>query len=202
MALSKKMLLAMDISDEKADQIIEAHRESINGLTTVRDQYKEDAEKLPEVQKALDDARKELEKLSANASKIDELQKKYSDLKAEYDSFKADTESKATHAVKVNAYRKLLKEAGVSENRLDTVLKVSDVDSVELDKDGNIKNSDKLTESVKKEWADFIPTTREKGAEVSNPPANNGGEVKKVSRAAEMVAQYRNEHYGNPIKED
>ena len=59
--------------------------------------------------------------------------------------------------------------------RLESVLKVSDVDSVELDDNGAIKGADKLAESIKSEWADFITTTETRGASTSNPPANNSG---------------------------
>jgi len=82
------------------------------------------------------------------------------------------------------------------------VIKVSNMDEIKLDKDGKIEDADKLTESVKTEWADFIVTKREEGAKTPNPSDNNGGDVKKPSRAAELVAKYRDEHYGNPEKED
>ena len=55
MALSRKMLRAMGIEDEKIDQIIEAHTESIDALKEQRDQYKADAEKLPALQKKLEE---------------------------------------------------------------------------------------------------------------------------------------------------
>ena len=129
-------------------------------------------------------------------------EKKYSDLKSEYDTYKTDVEAKATKVAKESAYRKLLIKAGISEKRIDSIVKVSDINGITLDKDGNIKDADKLEEGVKTEWADFIQTTQIKGADVSNPPSNTGGEEKKPSRASQMVAQYRNEHYGNPIKED
>lgn len=197
MALTKKMLLAMDISDEKADQIIDAHKESINGLTAARDTYKEAAEKLPVVEKQLTEVTKELETLKSG-----DWEKKYEELKSEYATYKTDIETKAVKATKEAAYRKLLEEAGVLTNSIDAVLKVSNLDSVSLDEEGKIKDADKLIENVKTEWAGFIPTVEDKGVEVPNPPANNGGGIKKPSRAAEMVAKYRNEHYGNPIKED
>ena len=43
MALTRKMLKAMGIEDEKIDQIIEAHTETVDALKVERDQYKEDA---------------------------------------------------------------------------------------------------------------------------------------------------------------
>ena len=56
------------------------------------------------------------------------------------------------------AYREILKAAGVSEKRIDSVIRVSDIDGIELGEDGKVKDAEKLTNSVKSEWADFIVT--------------------------------------------
>ena len=40
--------------------------------------------------------------------------------------------------------------------------------------DGAIKDADKVTEKVKGEWSDFIPTTNKKPANVDTPPAGGG----------------------------
>jgi hypothetical protein len=53
MSLTRKMLRAMGIEDEKIDEIITAHTETVDALKEQRDQYKADAEKLPNVQKEL-----------------------------------------------------------------------------------------------------------------------------------------------------
>lgn len=196
MALTNKMLQAMDIPEEKIDQIIEAHKETVNGLKADRDKYKEDADKLPDVQKQLDEANEKLKKVESG-----DWENKYNTLKGEYDGFKADTEKKATQAKKEAAYKKLLLDAGISEKRVASVMRVSSLDDVKIDKDGKIEGADDLTEKVKKEWADFIVTTEHQGANTSNPPANNGGDVSRPSLAAQLTAQYRNEHYGN-AKED
>lgn len=172
MALTRKMLKAMGIEDEKIDQIIEAHTETVDALKEQRDQYKTDAEKLPEVQKQLDTANEQLESAGKDSWKV-----KYDALKEDFDAYKADQTAKETHGAKESAYRDLLKAAGIPEKRLAAVLKVSDVDTVELDKDGKIKDADKLTESIKSEWADFIPTTVEKGAPTPTPPSTTGGQT-------------------------
>lgn len=196
MALTRKMLAAMDIPAEKIDEIITAHTETVEALKKERDDLKTEVESAKNIKTDLDAAKAELEKL-----KTSDWEKKYSDLKSEYDNFKTDVEKKATKAAKEAAYKQLLLDAGISDKRVASVLRVSDVDGVELDKDGKIKDADKITESVKAEWADFISITHERGANVSNPPSNTGGDVKKPSKAAEMAAQYVNEHYGNPMKE-
>jgi len=170
MSLTRKMLKAMGIEDEKIDQIIEAHTETVDGLKADVERYKADAKALPGVQKQLEQAQADLE-----AGKKDSYKVKYEAIKEEFDGYKAEQTKKESHAAKEKAYRELLKAAGVSEKRIEAVLKVSDVDGVELDDKGAIKDADKLTESVKTEWADFIVTTTTKGADTPTPPANNGG---------------------------
>ena len=138
--------------------------------------YKADAESLPGVQRQLEQAQADLE-----AGKKDSYKVKYEALKEEFEGYKTEQTKKEIHAAKEKAYRALLQEAGVSEKRLESVLKVSDVDSVELDEKGTIKGADKLTEAIKTEWADFITTTQTRGASTSNPPAsNNGGAMTKA----------------------
>lgn len=172
MALTRKMLKAMSIEDEKIDQIIEAHAETVNSLKEDLDKYKEDAEKLPGVQKQLDDALEE-----AKNSNSDVWEAKYNALKEDFDTYKNDITAKETKAEKDSAYRALLKEIGISDKRIDSVLRVSKVDDVELDKDGKIKDADALKESLKKEWVDFIQTTSTQGASTATPPASNGGTI-------------------------
>lgn len=105
----------------------------------------------------------------AAAPSVKESQE-YKDLKQAFDDYKAKQEAKEARSAKESAYRELLKAVGVSEKRIPAVLKVSDLESIELDKDGKIKDADKLTESVKSEWADFIPTVTETGADIAKPP--------------------------------
>ena len=175
MALTRKMLKAMSIEDEKIEQIIEAHSETVNALKADIDSFKADSEKLASVQKELDALKENVEKdADKNPWKV-----KYDALKEEFEGYKAEEKAKVTKAQKEDAYKALLKECGVAEKRIAAVVKVSDIDSIELDKDGNIKDSDKLKDSIKEEWSDFIPVEETKGAEVSNPPGNTGGKKTK-----------------------
>lgn len=175
MALSRKMLKAMSIEEEKIDQIIEAHTETVNALKEERDGFKKEAEKLPTVQKELDELKEESTKDDGkNPWKV-----KYDAMKEEFEAYKAEEAAKATKAKKTGAYRELLKKCGVAEKRIDAVVRVADIDSIELDKDGNIKDEDALKESVKEEWSDFIQTEGTKGADTSKPPENSGGKMTK-----------------------
>lgn len=182
MSLTRKMLKAMGIEDEKIEQIISEHVEAVDALKKERDAYKEDAEKLPDVQKKLDDAAKE--------AGSDKYKLKYDALKEEYDKYKSDIEKKTTHSAKEAAYREILKAAGVSEKRIDSVIRVSDIDGIELGEDGNVKDAEKLTNSVKSEWADFIVTEHVTGAQTSNPPEGNGEtDLSKLSMAEYVKAR-------------
>lgn len=197
MALTRKMLAAMDIPAEKIDEIITAHTETLSAIKEERDGYKANADKLPDVEKDLAKANEELETFRSG-----DWENKYNTLKGEYDTYKTDTETKAIKNAKETAYKQLLLDAGISDKRIASILKVSDVDAVKLDKNGKIEDADKLTESVKTEWADFIVEKKEQGATTPKPQTNEGGDgVKQPSRAAQMAAQYASEHYGNS-KED
>lgn len=169
MALTRRMLKAMSIDDEKIDQIIDAHTETIDEIKNERDQYKAEAEKLPDIQRKLDKALADASDLDTDAWKI-----KYDELKTEYDDFKSAQVAKELKASKETAYKLLLKDAGISEKRIDSVLKVSDLDAVTLSDDGKIVNADKLIESIKSEWSDFITSTSEHGADTAAPPSNTG----------------------------
>ena len=174
MALTRKLLKSMGIEDEKIDQIIDAHTETVDALKDERDKYKADAEKLPALQKKLDEATETAQK----AGEKSPWKVKYDALKEEFDSFKAEQTKAATAAKVREAYTALLKSAGVAEKRIAAILKVTDLDSVELDEDGKIPNAKDLTKAIKTEWADFITSTQSKGAGGETPPANNPSGVK------------------------
>ena len=53
MALTRKFLAALGIDNDKVDEIIQAHTDTVNGLKDEIEKYKADAEKLPAVEKEL-----------------------------------------------------------------------------------------------------------------------------------------------------
>lgn len=166
MALTRKMLKAMGIEDEKVEQIIEAHTETVTALKDERDAFKADAEKLPAVQKELDELKA--------TDKEDTYKVKYEALKEEFDSFKEEQSEKELRVKKEQAYKVLLQEAGVSEKRVDAVLKVSDIDSLEFNEDGSVKDADNLKKGIETEWEDFIVRKETQGTQTPTPPQGSG----------------------------
>lgn len=167
MALTRKFLSTLGIEDDKVDEIIAKHAETVNGLKDERDGYKEKANKL-------DDVTKELETLK-KANKGDDIYKvKYEGIKEEFDTFKKDLAKKETTANKRKAYMQLLKDANISEKRHEAILKITELDNLELGEDGKFKNNDELKKEIETEWADFKVTEKKQGAKIDTPPANNG----------------------------
>lgn len=187
MAFTRKYLAALGIEADKVDEIITAHAEVVDALKADRDKYKADAEKLEGVQKEVDDLK---------AKNGDDWKGKYEQVKKEFDEFKTATNNKEVRQKKAEAYRQLLKEAGVSEKRLESVLKVSDIDGIELDDAGKIKDAKTRTENIKTEWADFIQTEQKKGADTNTPPTGQGNATGGVSRAQELAKKFYEARYG------
>ena len=166
MALTRKMLKAMGIEEEKIDQIIEAHSETVDSLKADRDNYKKDADQLKSV-------REELDELKAKGD--DGWKEKHDKLKGEFDTYKKDVEEKETHSKKEAAYRAILKDANLSEKGIEKAIKYAEWDKIELETDGKLKGASDHIKAVKEEWAEYVTTTTTTGAKTSTPPANNGG---------------------------
>ena len=172
MALTRKFLSALGIEEAKIDEIISAHADTVNALKEQRDGYKADADKLPAVQKALDD-------LKASQSGEDPYKAKYEKKAKEFDDYKKGVEAKELKRSKSTAYKQVLKELKASH--IDSILKASqsELEKIELDENGKIKDVDKLKESIKKEWADFLVTEGQQGANTATPPATEGSKLSK-----------------------
>lgn len=166
MSLTRKMLKAMGIEEEKIDQIIEAHSETVDSLKADRDTYKEDAGKLKEVQKELDELK---------AKGDDGWKEKHDKLKGEFENYKKDVEAKETHNKKVEAYKAILKDANLSEKGIEKAVKYAEWDKIELGEDGKLKGASDHIKAVKEEWAEYVTTTTTTGAKTSTPPANTSG---------------------------
>lgn len=173
MALTRKFLTALGIEADKVDEIIEAHSETVTALKEERDSYKADADKLKDTEKELTEAKKTIEAQGTN-----EFEAKYNELKKEFEGYKAEQDAKAAASKKESAYKALLKEAGVSEKRIDSIMRVTKLDEIELEGD-KIKDSETLTKNIKEEWKDFLTTKSTEGAGTEFPPVGGEGALTK-----------------------
>lgn len=157
-----------DKMNDAVDAIIDGHVTSIDALREERNNYKADAEKYADTSKELEELKKSVAKNEKDPYKV-----KYEAMKEEFEKYKADVEKKETTRSKESAYKELLKEAGVSDKRIASIIKVTNLEDLKI-KDGKFEDSESLKNSIKEEWADFIVSESTKGAETKKPPINNG----------------------------
>ena len=167
MALTRRLLKGMGLTDEQMDTIIEAHTDTVDGLKADLAKYKTDAEQLPKVQRELD---------TLKAAGDGGYQEKYEKVKKDFDDYKTEVSAKETKAAKEKAVRAYYESKGITGKSLDIAIRGSgaEIDALELDGD-KIKDTSALDELVKGTFSGLVSTTQTRGASTSNPPANNSG---------------------------
>lgn len=124
MALTRRMLTAMGIEAEKIDQIIEAHAETTEGLKKQAEELREQASKVPSLEKEIEDMRA--------AQPKEDWQAKYDELQKEFDGYKANVQAEQAEQEKARLYRSMLRESGVDEKRIDSIMKVTDLSGISV----------------------------------------------------------------------
>lgn len=162
MALTRKLLEGMGIEERQAQAILDAHDETIAGLKAARDKYKELAEQVPELQQQLEEAEEKLDE-------ADDWKSKYESEKKSFKDYQAKVDGERAAAAKAKAYRDMLKESSIDPKRIDAIMRVTDLSKVEME-DGKLKDVDKLAESAKKEWSDFVVKTKTDPSTPATPP--------------------------------
>ena len=167
MAMTRKSLKAMGLSDEQIDSIIEMHTETVDGL---KDKLKTAEEKANK----LDDVEKELNDLKANSG--DDWKTKYENEHTAFENFKKDQTAKETKAAKEKAAKAYFEGKNITGANLEIAMRgaSAEIAGVELDGD-KIKDTAALDALVSGTFAGLVVTKTTKGAQTANPPANNGG---------------------------
>jgi hypothetical protein len=159
MAFTRSFLKASGLTDEQVSAVMEEHVAVTDALKKDRDSYRAEAEKAAELQKQLD-----------GIKGGEDFKKKYEDEHKAFEDFRKQTAADAEAARVKAAYRKLLIEEKIGEKRLDSILKVTDLTKMKLDKDGKLEGEDELRKSINTEWGEFKTTVTTQGARVENPP--------------------------------
>ena len=181
MALTRKSLKAMGLTDEQVDSIIEMHSDTVDGLKEQVKTYKADAEKLPNVQKELDDL-----KAAGDGGFKEKFEKEHSD----FENFKKTIQEKETKAAKESAAKAFFESKGITGNSLEIAMRGSSAEIAALDLDGEkIKDSSALDALVNGTFKALVSTTTTKGANIPNPPvttpnkAYSADDIRKMSPA-------------------
>lgn len=165
-----RKIIGESCTDEIENQLVALHLGVVDPLKDDVTRYKADAEKLPGVQKELDDLK---------AQGDGGYKAKYEAEHKAFEDYKTSVAAEKTTAAKEKALETALKKVGIADKRLQSVARLCKgdglLDKLELDDKGAIKDSDKLETSLKESYSDYIVTTSTQGANTANPPAGNGG---------------------------
>lgn len=165
-----RKIIGENCTDEIENQLVALHLGVVDPLKDDVTRYKADAEKLPSVQKELDDLKAQGD--GGYKAKYEAEHKAFWD-------YKANVDAEKTTAAKEKALETALKKVGIADKRLQSVVRLCKgdglLDKLQLDEKGTIKDSDKLETSLKESYSDYIVTTSTQGANTPNPPAGNGG---------------------------
>lgn len=167
MAMTRKSLKAMGLTDEQVDSIVEMHTETVDGLKDKLKAAEEKATKLDGVQKELDD-------LKANSS--DDYKKKYEQEHADFEAYKKDISEKEAHAAKEKAVKAYFESKHITGTNLAIAMRGArdEISGVKLDGD-TIKDTSALDALVSGEFSGLVVKKTTQGANTANPPANVGG---------------------------
>lgn len=136
MALTRKLLKGMGLTDEQVDTIIEAHTDTVDGLKADVSKYKADAEKLPGVQKELDDL-----KTAGDGGYKEKYEKEHS----AFEAFKTDITAKESKAAKEKAVRAYFESKNITGANLDLAMRGCGEEMAALELDGEkIKDTKSL----------------------------------------------------------
>ena len=166
MSLTRKMLKAMGIEEEKIEQIIDAHTETVEGLKAELATAKEKADKFDSVQKELDEIKQ------ADGGYKD----KYDKEREAFEAYKSEVTAKEEKAAKESAVRKYFEAHGITGKNLDIAIRgcKDEIATITL-ADGSISDTTVLDNLVAGDYAGLVVSKTTQGASTTMPPTNTGG---------------------------
>ena len=170
-------------TEDIENRLIALHLGVVDPLKDQIQTYKADADKLPTVQKELDDLK---------AAGDGGYKEKYEAEAKAFKEYKHQVESEKETARTDADVLAMCKDAGIArESSLRLIVKDFDRSKIERDKDGKINNRDKLLEAIKADYADFVGTPGNHGTPPTTPPTggNDTGKTKEEIYAIKDPAQ-------------
>lgn len=163
MALTRKLLKGMGLTDEQVDTIIEAHTDTVDGLKADVSKYKADAEKLPGVQKQLEDL-----KAAGDGGYKEKYEKEHSD----FEAYKSGITAKESKAAKEKAVRAYFESKNITGANLVLAMRGCGEEMTALEMDGEkIKDTKSLDALIEGTYKGLVskPSVRvDMGARLNN----------------------------------
>lgn len=182
-SLTRSFLKALGLSDDQQTSILEQHTAVVDEIKQERDTYKADADKLPGLQQELD-----------SLKNGEDFKSKYETEHQAFEDYKADQAKKEEHSKVESAYRKLLADEQINEKLLDDIVHIADIDSMKLDKDGNLQDIDTLKTAINEKYSAFKVKTEQRTHKPETPPKEENGGGNSEIKA--MAVKWREARYG------
>lgn len=188
MSLTRKALKAMGLTDEQIDSVIEMHTDTISGLKDKLEVAENNVENVEKLKAEVEKYKNELEKANKAITESEKLKEQYKNTKSEYEKYKGEIAAKETKAAKEKAAREYYKSKGINDDNMPIAMRGSrsEIDAMELDEKGKIKDTKVFDDLIKGDYAKLISRTETKGADTQIPPPNANGKVTKTK--AEIMA--------------
>ena len=174
MALTRRLLKSLEIGEDKIEQIIEAHTETLSGLRDELAAAKEAAAQVESLQKELQRAKQDLQEAQES-----DWQEQYNAVKKDFDDYKAKITAKETHAAKEAAVRAYYQSKGLSGKALDIAMRAStkEIEETSLDAEKKIKDTKVFDDLLAGDFASLVGTVVTQGTDVAHPPMGNSKNV-------------------------
>lgn len=176
MSLSRSFLKSLGLNEDQTSAVIDAHSETVTALQskyaeleTKYNSAKESAERLPAIQKELDDLRKE-------------------DYKGKYDNLFASVEKGKARAAKETAVKAYYEGKNIRGQNLTIAMRGTDFDALQLDESGNLADTAALDALVDGDFRPLVTSARRtvsSGGTLaghSDPPQNPNDTMNRILR--------------------
>jgi len=153
MSLSRSFLKSLGLSDDQITAVVEAHGETVTALNqkyaeleNLYSSAKESADRLPDVQKELDELKK------------DDFKSLFEAEKSAHDALKDSVSRKEAHAAREKAARAFYETKNIQGANLNLAMRATDLDSLEVDEQGNLTDPSALEELVNGDFKSLVTT--------------------------------------------
>ena len=184
MAITHKFLKALGISEDAAEEIISAHRETVDSIKAERDELLTKANAVDTLTAERDKLKHDLEDAQAHSGDAGKVQ-------AEFDAYKAQIETEKSNGSKLKLIRAALEKAGANPAAIDLMVNTVALDKVELNGD-TLKDADSVVNPIKESHAALFGTPIQKGTPQVTPMSGGKNAATVMSLKEALHQKYDN----------
>lgn len=184
MAITHKFLKALGISEDAAEEIISAHRETVDSIKAERDELLTKANAVDTLTAERDKLKHDLEDAQAHSGDAGKVQ-------AEFDAYKAQIETEKSNGSKLKLIRAALEKAGANPAAIDLMVNTVALDKVELNGD-TLKDVDSVVNPIKESHAALFGTPIQKGTPQVTPMSGGKNAAPVMSLKDALHQKYDN----------